>query len=190
MNKKNLSPESIDEMLLTAEPSVIYFARRLHRFDHLDVDDVAQELRISVLELIDRYDPAKGATWKTFVNVQLHYRSLDLVRVHGCKTRSGYTRHVDTQSTEQMIDGERRSMEAVYDVEPGAVFDWNEFSAKTIHESTAVRCQVLYAEGLRMHEIGNRLGISESRVSQVMAERSQSRAEAIARLRVLLGEVA
>ncbi len=179
----------IDELLLIAEPSVKYFGRKM-TFDGFDYDDICQELRIMVLEMIERYDPNKGATFKTFVNSQLHFRIGDLLRKYGRTNRAGKQRRIaETPLTVETADGDSFTLEGVYDRDPGAEFDWNEFRSAVANESTAIRCQVLHAEGMLMRDIGSLLGISESRVCQVM-KAGTHREIAFSRILVLLGEVA
>jgi RNA polymerase sigma factor (sigma-70 family) len=190
MNNTNNTLAVIEEMLAVAEPSVKHYARKLNRVDAMDYDDVCQELRIAVLGMIDRYDATKGASWKTFVNSQLHFRSVDLMREHGGYTRSGNRRAIETVSTQQATYDESLSMEGVYSIKPGAEFEWQEFKSTTAKESKSVQCLVLYAQGLLMHEIGEALGITESRVSQLMSAKAGYRADAVDRLKCLLGEVA
>lgn len=52
-----------------------YFGRRLH--DEIEFDDYLQYARIGMLEALDRYDPDRGAQFRTFAARRMHGAILD-----------------------------------------------------------------------------------------------------------------
>ena len=59
---------------------------------YLDAEDVVSHLQLAALQAIKRFDPARGASIKTFLWTRLRGEAVELVRVHGSRKRTGTPR--------------------------------------------------------------------------------------------------
>jgi len=59
---------------------------------YLDRDDVRAHLQECAIAALQRFDPCRGASVKTFLWRRLHGAAIELVRVHGTRKRTGVQR--------------------------------------------------------------------------------------------------
>lgn len=176
-----MSERDPDAMIAAVEGDVQYVARWLcarHKLP-IGVDDVAQELRIYLLRIVDRWDPER-AKWRTHVRNRLPGAAIDIARSYGYVNRHGKPQNDvpwgDAGSPMFSRLSGRRSETDV---------DWDDLCDAILQESDHVQMFVAYALGETMAEIGRRYGMSESRVSQILSPKSCYREQIVARLRVL-----
>ena len=71
-----------DELFKYDRMITSFYYSNLHYFNcsvsYLDLEDVLQEMRINILNLIPKYDPTKGATLSTFIFLSLKRKLIDL----------------------------------------------------------------------------------------------------------------
>jgi DNA-directed RNA polymerase specialized sigma24 family protein len=179
--------DSIEARVSQVEDIITRLARQCRlNFMGYDVDDVEQELRLAAFQIAQRYDASKGAKWRTYCGAQLGWRIKDLMRSHGPLTRSGKQR-AEAMPPQQLGDGsEDWSFDARDDSDASDDVDWQDLASRVEIESGPVRALWLYASGLTMGEVGRRLGVSESRVSQMLSVKAKDLRAARDRLRYLM----
>lgn len=185
--------KTIDQLLADAEPVVMFYASRA-RFPNqcIDHDDVAQFLRVEAWKLAKSYDKERKQ-WKNHLHTMLRFRLIDALRQYGCIDRAGNLKRRQTQCltfTELSHEHDDNLAFDPADLAAGTEteIDFLEMESALSGESTATRALFLRFRGFKMHEIADQLGVSESRISQVLSESSTHYAIAIGRVRVLAGE--
>ena len=86
-----------DDLILQWEPKVQKIASSVFVLD-MDRDDIAQELRISILKAAKGFDSALGTSFHTY----LHTTMMNTVRTLIVKAQR---KHIDTQSIDELLDG-------------------------------------------------------------------------------------
>jgi DNA-directed RNA polymerase specialized sigma subunit len=148
-------------------------------------DDVAQELRLEVLKLAQRFDASKGASWRTFCGARLGWHIKDLLRAHGGTTRDGKPR-TRAKPLGSLADASNEwSFDPRSDDDATSDVDWQDLRSRVESESRAVQAIWYHASGLTLAEVSKRLGVCESRVCQLLCERTTSYQAARARLKYL-----
>ena len=84
-----------DDLIVQWEPKVQKIASSVFVLD-MDRDDIAQELRISILKAAKGFDPSLGTTFHTY----LHTTMMNTVRTLIVKPQR---KHVDMQSIDEML---------------------------------------------------------------------------------------
>jgi DNA-directed RNA polymerase specialized sigma24 family protein len=155
-------------------------------FMGFDYDDVKQELRIAAWQIAQRFDASNGAKWRTYCGAQLGWRIKDLMRSRGPQTRSGKMRAgvVFPQRTGDEIDEWTFAHDCNSDDSDDV--DWQDLASRVASEGNPVRALWLHASGLTMAEVGQRLGLCESRVSQLLSSKANDMKAAKERLRYLM----
>jgi DNA-directed RNA polymerase specialized sigma24 family protein len=155
-------------------------------FMGFDYDDVKQELRIAAWQIAQRFDASNGAKWRTYCGAQLGWRIKDLMRSRGPQTRSGkmragvvFPQHTGDETGEWTFAHD-------CNIEDSDDVDWQDLASRVASEGKPVRALWLYASGLTMAEVGHRLGLCESRVSQLLSSKASDMKAAKERLRYLM----
>lgn len=204
----------------------------------VEVDDLVSAGSFGLMEAIDRYDPAREASFGTFCAKRIHGAIMDYLRTNDWSARLSRKREVlvsnvcdgyrkefgRTPTTDEILErlgvGEEKGRRILADStvvgigslsqelrrggsetgpraeellgderQPSGLSevahrDLKDYITRRLSRTERLLIILYYFEGLKMHEVGKALGISESRVSQL-------RAEIIAKLRDQLhGKVA
>ena len=100
-----------DKLVLSYTPMVSYIASAKARElpSHVDVEDLVSSGLVALLQAVDRYDPAKGATFGQFAWTRLSGAVLDELRRHDPATRSARRlgREVERTRRAWMVEHER-----------------------------------------------------------------------------------
>jgi RNA polymerase sigma factor (sigma-70 family) len=128
-----------------------------------DASDLRQEGTLAAVQAWPRFDPTRGATWHTFVDQRITGAMWDFVRTqqHRHPDEQAAARRQLVRTTRQLTGWRQRAperqLEARHDL------------ARPLGRCTATERTILeaHADGERLHAIGARLGVSESRVSQI-----------------------
>lgn len=142
-----------------------YMARRVFS-NVLDKDDYRQEATVALIRCARRHDPDRSTRFRAWALNRMKWSILDAVRAMH-KTR--YYGATTVPVTEEVID--RLVWDGVHDRTVG--LEIGQILERAIHElPKALRLAVIqyYYEGMRMREIGQILGVNESRVSQMLTE--------------------
>jgi len=221
-----ISAENMEQVILEYSPMIKYVANRiaLRLPSHIEVDDLISVGVMGLIDAIEKYDPTRGAKFKTYAEFRVRGSILDELRALDWVPRSIRQKaaHVDAVShklqarfgrppedeevaaemgvsLEQFFatlnetksmplisledlgiakeSGERRSLleclAGKSDVDPQTQLRLTELKsiiAKAIDslpEKERLMISLYYYEELTMREIGEVLGITESRVSQI-----------------------
>lgn len=176
--------EQREQLLAAAEPMVQFTARKTIRTYRVPFafDDLAQELRIRIWILSERFDPDRSK-WSTFLGRRMTYLAWDILRAKGYVDKRGRQRNEITALDDAglslfgLVADDSRGFEEV---------DWSDLVDVVVRESSGVRAMVLYCSGLTMSETASRLGVSESRVSQMINPNSRDRPAILDRIRYLI----
>ena len=87
-----------DDLIVQWEPKVQKLASSVYVLD-MDRDDIAQELRISILKAAKGYDSSLGNSFHTY----LHTTMMNTLRTLIVKAQR---KHIETQSMEELLDPE------------------------------------------------------------------------------------
>jgi RNA polymerase sigma factor (sigma-70 family) len=137
----------------------------------MDEDDVAQELRIALIPVAERYNPEKDANWNTFAAPQLRFRMIDLYRSKGPNTRGGNPRGVPIKQAPAKDNfGNEFRLDCKDPLSTDAIdaVDWADLIERTETESKPVRIAVLWASGLSQKQLAEVFQVSPSRISQIL----------------------
>ena len=198
-----ISAENMDQVVQEYSPMIKYVANRiaLRLPPHIEVDDLISVGVMGLIDAIEKYDPSRGAKFKTYAEFRVRGSILDELRSLDWVPRSIRQKaaQVDAVSHEQFFitlnetksmplisledlgiakeSGERRSLleclAGKSDVDPQTQLRLTELKsiiAKAIDslpEKERLMISLYYYEELTMREIGEVLGITESRVSQI-----------------------
>lgn len=182
--------KSIGELLDEGEGVIRTCAQKCGRIDGYEFEDVCQEMRIHAMRIAEQYDPTRNIPWKSYLGSILRMRVLDFWREHGLHNRQGRKRKLwQINVSDYSIEDENG--EPLFDAACASTceadFAWLDFVQRAEREATPVRVIVLYSNGLKMSEIAQRIGISESRVSQLMSPKNPNLKQAYERIFYLLG---
>lgn len=176
--------DAVDELMRAGEPWI----RRLtsnHLLPGLELADCEQVARLAYWQSIRRFDLRRKGRLSTFATrrirgaiVDLHRDQAGLIRLPRRATDRGEPRpkimHL-SQVVTQNDQGE--DVEVLMPVDPREPCD-REDAARRVYRFLRIVCRddrerlmvLMYAAGERMKSIGQQMGLSESRVSQLLAE--------------------
>lgn len=162
-----------DDMLKVAEPIINYMALR-YSSRACPLEDMKQELRLALFLEHGKFDPQKSKL-TTFVSNLLNHRSIDVCRRVGHLSRSGNQNrmHWAASTDAPVVNGQEfdrpEPQDQGDDIAEIDFADLCEYVDKRSCCQTA-KARMLRVQGLSMKEVGKRLGISESRVSQMLSQ--------------------
>lgn len=163
----------VSEMMDAVEREIQVAASKTARGRRLmmDRDDIAQELRIKAMQMLERWDAGKSQ-WKTYVRRHIRWWAADVVRGKaGWVDRRGKRRESDVFSREQDLHLFDLIVESsVSDVEMVDYQDLREH-ASTLGRDVRIWCDH-HLDGYSMAEIGRRYGVSQGRVSQILSRKN------------------
>ncbi len=221
-----ISSENMEQVILEYSPMIKYVANRiaLRLPSHIEVDDLISVGVMGLIDAIEKYDPTRGAKFKTYAEFRVRGSILDELRSldwvprsirqkaanvdavsHKLQARFGRPPEDEEVAAEMGVSleqffttlnetksmplisledlgiakesGERRSLleclAGKSDVDPQTQLRLTELKsiiAKAIDslpEKERLMISLYYYEELTMREIGEVLGITESRVSQI-----------------------
>lgn len=141
-----------------------------------DVDDCRQNAYLGLLDAARRYDPAVGCQFTTFAKYRINGAMIDADRANDQFCRRRYLSDVPIKTVE--LDNPELYTDAVsyvatqYDStlrkERIALLVGYTRRYVGIREAQAV--ELYFGCGLLMREVGKRLGVNESRISQMLSE--------------------
>ena len=177
-------PMDRQKMLDEAEGAIKHFAWK-HCSKAMPYEDFAQELRIMLLKDMPRFDESKSS-WKTWSWMLCKWRVIDIARRYGTVARvTGNQNKIRvTESLDRRFDDEGNRVVEPEDLEDAYEdVDWADLEER-VQSSLQVTQMAFYRmQGLTMTQVGERLGVSESRVSQALSD-----GEGIRNLAWLIGE--
>lgn len=147
-------------------------------------DDVTSDALLALVMLAGKYDPegTPHGTFREYLSSRLRHRVIDLLRQRTGRTHSGRfearksVRRPVSLDTFLNADGDTVSLaDTVEDPDSSEAFMALEL-AETMREAAAsltdrqLQIVRLYASGWTMAKIGAQLGVTESRISQVMCD--------------------
>lgn len=161
---------------LAAEPRHVTIAEQLagaalRRVPFYLADEVRSAAFLGLAAAARTFDPANGSRFASYLHTRVNGEIMDALRASGLK---GFRRdHAAAPCRVHAFDdGTDPTAAAAADVLP---VGWeaeshDELAAilAAIPESLRVPVRLYYGHGLKMHEIGARLGVSQSRVSGLM----------------------
>jgi RNA polymerase sigma factor (sigma-70 family) len=131
-------------------------------------EEIESEALAGLMALAETYRPA--SPWLKYVNRNLKYRLIDAMRRRSGRTNGKNFERRSSINETNVLDVELLAVgehdPAFAEVEAADAFD---FATRQLPERTRVIIERRLA-GMKMDEIGNQLGISESRVSQILYE--------------------
>lgn len=178
---------SIDDMLAEAEPFIRRSAARIGDLPGMGFDDVCQELRILAMQMAANFDPARRVPWRAYLLSQLGRRAIDVRRANSEWTRSRKSKRTQWHYGLDFACDKSTPLDPPCPVEYLPDVDWSDVLDRAEHECPQVRAMILWAMGLTMRQVGERLGVSESRVSQMLSPRHPTHDQMRTRVCVLLG---
>ena len=193
----DIPPPLKEQIVLEHTPLIRYIVNRIavRLPSHIDLDDLHNTGVIGLMDAIEKYDPDKNCKFKTYAEFRIkgaildQLRSLDWVprsvrqksrkleRAYGeVEQRLGRVNLEEIRGAGQ--DGDRTGsfadiVEDVHAENPFATFKLHETkqlvadTIATLPEKERLVISLYYYEDLNMKEIGNILGITESRVCQI-----------------------
>jgi RNA polymerase sigma factor for flagellar operon FliA len=149
----------------------------------ISLDDLIQDGSIAMLACIDRFDPSRGIKFATFAARRVHGAIQDSLRDWDWASRQDRQRGVSIPEIASIslkwsngFSGEARSFEDILadeNADPETpVDDIDQFEAmiRKVPAYFRPELRLRFIEGLSMKEIGQRLGRSESRISQKLSD--------------------
>ena len=174
-----------NRLVMTFSPLVKYIVFKKVRElpARCEVEDFVSCGLEALIASIDRYDPAKGATLEQFAWTRIHGAILDELRRQDWAPRS-------VRRWERDIETARRTFAGVHGRQPTR----DELADSLGTSSDELRQReiaiLLYVKELTLREIGEVLGVSESRVCQIHTELKRSLRSALSEDEALFREVA
>lgn len=221
-----ICPENTDQIVVEYSPMIKYVANRiaLRLPPHIEVDDLISVGAIGLMDAIEKYDPTRGAKFKTYAEFRVRGSILDELRSLDWVPRSVRQKasHLDSVASklqsklgrppedEEMAEEMGITLEDLFDtinetcnmpllslddlgiandsgdkqnlldtlagkgdVDPQTQLRLNELKAliasaiDSLPEKERLMVSLYYYEELTMKEIGEVLGITESRISQI-----------------------
>ncbi len=178
---------SIDDMLAEAEPHIRKAGERIGELPGMGVDDICQELRIQALQLATSFDPARRVPWVAYLLKHLRHRGIDVKRANGEWTRKSKAKRDQRHYSLDFNSDESKSLDPPCIGEELPELEWRDVLDRAEQEWPQVRAMLWWASGLTMREIGLRLGVSESYVSQMLSPKHQTHDQMRERVCVLMG---
>lgn len=175
---------TVDEMMAEAEEYIQRFARSIGWLPSMDLDDIAQELRIHALLTARKYDPSSGVIWPKYLCMTLKLRKIDIMRLHGTRSRSG--RRPGQWLSLEYEDGCDRSIMPEDTSDDFASVDWQDVIDASEAEERRVRAVVLYVSGMTMQDASTAVDRSMAWLSKSLKE-MQPHGETLQRVSQLLG---
>lgn len=81
------------------------FARNsVHKIPGYDVDDIVQELSMTLMRVVRDYDPNKGASFNTVAQQSFQNRIRDLIRMVSTKSRTAVMVYLDADDVQRVIE--------------------------------------------------------------------------------------
>jgi len=221
-----ICPENTDQIVQEFSPMIKYVANRiaLRLPPHIEVDDLVSVGAIGLMDAIEKYDPSRGAKFKTYAEFRVRGSILDELRSLDWVPRSVRQKasHLDAVANklqsklgrppedEEMAEEMKVTLDELFDtinetrnmpllsledlgvandsgdkqslldtlagksgVDPQTQLRLNELKTliasaiDTLPEKERLMVSLYYYEELTMKEIGEVLGITESRISQI-----------------------
>jgi RNA polymerase sigma factor (sigma-70 family) len=160
-------------------------------------EDVAQELRMVAMRLSAGYDSSKCDSFVRYFMSLIRRRYVDIVRKHGVYSRHGRIRWITpilfedfkrsfnfanaNAGCDDFFEPECRDSDFSF-----RATDWAQLKKATENDSLVVKAFLLRCEGYSLREIGKQLGVSESRISQLLYDEMEW-TRAVLRIRSLVG---
>lgn len=178
---------SIENLLTEAEPYIRRAGARIGELPGMGVEDVCQELRIQVLQLATSFEPSRRVPWTAYLRMHLRQRGIDVMRANGVVTRKKKAKRRQRHYSLDFNCDEATPLDPPCIGEELPELEWRDVFERASQEPTQVRAMLWWAAGTTMREIGLRLGITESRVSQLLSPNHPTHPQMLERLCVLMG---
>lgn len=159
------------EMMLQVEPFVKTTARKFAS-KICPVPDMEQELRLALFMAIDGFDESMGASWKTYATQIIRFRAIDIIRRLGHRNRKGTQHKMEWgYSIDVRDDAGRKVIDEPEDHDNGLLdVEWGDLEEQIQKEDTHAKAWFYCLQGLTKKQVGDRLGLSESRISQLTTD--------------------
>ena len=173
-----MASKDIDQMMLEAEPIVRFVVRRFSN-RRIGGDDFAQELRIHLLLAARKFD-SDQSKWSTYADFIAKRRAVDICRSYGELHRDGRRKRAFEKLESELMPADEDERYTVFDSpdhgdHEGEV-DWADLEDVARSRGKYTLAAYWRASGLSLKEIGNRIGVGESRVGQILGDGSRARA--------------
>ena len=179
----------LDHMMQEAEPVIRRYAARVGQLPSMDFDDVCQELRLLAVDAARRFDPSREVPWTGFLSSLLSQRIIDVRRSYGTRDRTG-SRRGEWHHGLDGISPEGEQYEMLIPEDPAdevADVEWRDLMASAERETQHLQTLLMRFNGMTLTDIGQRLGRTEGRVSQLCDRRHPLREQSLRRLGQLMG---
>lgn len=147
------------------------------RYALRDPEDFAQEMWIAAIELDRQWNPSRGVPWPAFMAKFLWPRAVDTIRRISDFTVASRRRRRVAEIFFSTIEafGSYGNLDLLDRFSTDAIdaIDWADLGQRVAIESREVQMLYLYMSGLLMREIGERFGVSETRVVQILRRSRQ-----------------
>lgn len=173
-----------EEQLRIVAAIISNIVRKYHENDR---DDTAQELWIEAIRAHELFDGSRGVEFRKYMANILGMRRADIFRRCSAHKRSGQIRFTRTFFSELTCDPEakkdfNRHVVDPYSTDGIETTDWADLGRRVANETQEVQALYLYCSGETMRVVGERLELSESRVSQILSSQGQASAERLRHL--------
>lgn len=169
--------ETLGEMVDEVEPIVRYWAGQT-TVDSLDREDVEQELRIAVIQMAGKFDARREVPWPAYVHSVMRRRAIDLCRKHGVFNGTGrqsrFRHFTNAESRDEYGEELTFDCECPLSDEARQQTELADLWEVVSREHIYVQAYVLRFFGLRMKDVGDRIGVTEGRVSQILSDRTEA----------------
>jgi len=137
------------------------FARKLASRSPLEVDDARQEVRMIVLEVTATYDASRGA-WDHYLRKVLSTRTTNIIKRYATRNRA-HGEYLRLHAVMYQPSCEAEVVDRLF---------IQEFRARLSEQARAVYDGML--AGKYQKQIGESLGLSQSRVAQIVRDIKQT----------------
>jgi len=157
-----------------AEQYVLYWAKR-YSCRTLPAEDLAQEIRITMLRTAAKFDPDGRWKWSTVASKRAKFSAIDACRKYGITTRQGNQKRVALRPLtdfELGNDSEGNHPEASDFGDHESEVEWADLGELVKTESIHVQAAYGFMSGKTMKTVAEELGRSEPWVSLSLGKRT------------------
>jgi RNA polymerase sigma factor for flagellar operon FliA len=149
-------------------PLVRHQARHVHRYRSLpqsvDVDDLVGVGVLGLIKAIEKFDASRGVKFTTYCIMRVRGSMLDWLRTLDHLSRHARQR-CNREGVQAVTVNSLGSMD--FEDERQRIFAKSEIVELGLHSREREVVNLYYFEGMTMEQIGRKLGVSQSRISQI-----------------------
>lgn len=158
--------ELVEQYLPLANKLAFQKKKNLPRF--IDIEDLKSAAYLGLVEAASRFNPNLGASFSTFAYPRIFGAIHDWLREQGWIKRGDLTPMISLDSPSE--DGENFLRDLLPSREIKELEDNFELATTSLNNQGRQIMRDYFVNDLSMKDIGNRIGITESRVSQLISQ--------------------